>query len=33
MIEIINLTGEEETIKEAVKDEILTLSFVNFLLI
>jgi len=33
MIEIINLTGEEEIIKEAIKNNILTLSFVNFSLI
>jgi hypothetical protein len=31
MIEIINLNGEEDLIKDAVKNNILTLSFVNML--
>jgi hypothetical protein len=33
LIEIINMPGEEELVKEAVKDNILTLSFVMKILI
>jgi hypothetical protein len=32
LIEIINMPGEEELVKQAVKDNILTLSYVNFIL-